>query len=58
MRNRAESKQPGGPDGWAFLFTRAELEMLVHDIDPQVLEAFIALTSGTPVAGSMIRRRR
>lgn len=53
MRQRCatapESKQPGGPGGWAFLWTtRAELEMLVHDVDPQVLEAFIALYERDP----------
>ncbi|MFN2557496.1 MAG: hypothetical protein ABR592_11640 [Nitriliruptorales bacterium] len=42
------SKRPGGAGGWAFLFTRRELEMLVHDVDPQVLEAFIAVYEQDP----------
>ncbi len=44
-----ESKHPGGPGGWAFLWTtRAEFDMLVHDVDPQVFEAFISLYERDP----------
>ncbi len=44
-----ESKLPGGPGGWAYLFTtRSEVEMLVHDIDPRVLDAFIELYEQDP----------
>lgn len=39
-----ESKQPGGPGGWAYMFTtRAEFELLIHDIDPDVFEAVMEL---------------
>jgi pimeloyl-ACP methyl ester carboxylesterase len=44
-----ESKQPGGPGGWAYIFTtRAEFELLVHDIDPDVLEASSKLYEQDP----------
>lgn len=44
-----ESKPPGGPGGWAYLFTtRAEFELAVHDIDPDVFEAVIELYERDP----------
>jgi pimeloyl-ACP methyl ester carboxylesterase len=37
-----ESKEPGGPGGWAFLFTtRTEVEILMPNIEPAVLDAFV-----------------
>ena len=44
-----ESKPPGGPGGWAYLFTtRAEFELVVHDIDPDVVEALIEMYEQDP----------
>lgn len=44
-----ESKQPGGPSGWVYLLTtRAEFELLVHDIDPHVFDAFVELFEQDP----------
>lgn len=44
-----ESKEPGGPGGWAFLFTtRNEVEILMPNIDPVVLDAFMELYEQDP----------
>lgn len=44
-----QPKQPQGPGGWAYNFTtRGEMDMLVHDIDPRVMDAFVTLYEQDP----------
>lgn len=44
-----ESKEPGGPSGWAYAFTtREEFETLIPNAEPAVLDAFISLYEQDP----------